>query len=279
MDTVTHLLLGHVMGVAAAGAGVPQPTVAYWALVVGNSLPDLDVPASLLIRGDTKLHRTVTHTIIGSAALSLPAALVLAMLLPGASLGQAYLWMLLGALAHIGLDALNLFGVRLFSLARKPAAAGVLHIVDPALLALWTLGSLGREIPFVPAASLVAAAVYIAWRMVRASQVRRALRAGGALRGDVIPWYCGWRYVGEWPDRIEFGQCQAGVLTAISTYHRPDSTLVHRLGRADGLQQFLATARYPYAIIGRGEVLLGCALRQMRADYRPLRLKLPCTEP
>lgn len=274
MDTFTHLLLGHAMGVAASTLGTAPPNAVYWAVVVGNSLPDVDVPLSFLLRGDFKWHRTVTHTVAGAAGVSLVAALVLARAMPGAHPGWIFFWTLVGAWSHVATDVLNLFGVKLSTLARKSTAAGILHLTDPVLLGLLVTGSLLRAAPL----GLALCGGYILWRAVRAGQIRRTLRQGGALRADLIPWYAGWRYVTEYRDRIEYGTWQVQGPVALATYPRPDTALLEQLGRHSQVKTFLASARYPYAIIGSDEVVWGCALRQIRADYRPLRLKLPCAE-
>lgn len=283
MDSLTHLLVGHAMGVAAAGVAGPHGVAAYWAVLIGNSAPDIDVPISLLLRRDVKLHRTVTHTLPGAAVLSLLIAAGISRVLPGTPIGSAFLWAMLGTLAHMGLDCLNLFGARpLWPLSGRTIELGVLHILDPVLMALLGITSLAVGFHFAPQALLSLAFMaiwpYILYRLTRARTLYRRLKAAGSRRARIIPWYSSWRYVFETEGGIEFGLWQGGRRKPMRHYPRQDSPLIEATLANPQVAAFLQAAEYPYARVEEDEhgpaVVWGDALRQLRADFRPLRVRI-----
>jgi len=281
VDSLTHLLVGHAMGVAASSAAHPIGAAAYWAVLVGNSLPDIDVPVSLLIRRDVKLHRTVTHTIPGSALLSALSALVLHALFPLAPLGQLFGWTLLGCLVHMLLDCLNLFGARPFwPLSSRPVGLGVLHILDPILVVLLGLPAAGAALhlasPGLLSLSFALMWVYVLYRIFTARKLYHLLRRQGSVKARVVPWYLSWRYVFETAERIEFGHWARGRRLALQTYQKLDSPLVRASLAMPQVEAFLRAAEYPYAVVQEDDcghaVVWGDALRQLRADFRPVRV-------
>ena len=280
MDSLTHLLVGHAMGVAASSV-TPAPfgTAVYWAVLIGNSLPDIDVPISLLLRRGIKLHRTYTHTIPGAAVLSLLTAAGIARILPGAPFGLVFLWTLLGSLVHMGMDCLNLFGARpLWPLNGKSVDLGVLHIVDPVLITLLGVAALAVKAGMAGYAILTGSFLlifpYVFYRVAIARRLYRGLKAQGSLRARVIPWYASWKYVYETERTIEFGHWNRNGRQVVRTYPKTDSPAVRASMQNPQVAAFLRSAEYPYALVEEDErglrVTWGDALRQMRADFRPV---------
>ncbi len=283
MDSLTHLLVGHAMGAVASSAAHPYGAVAYWAAVIGNSLPDIDVPVSLLLRRDTKLHRTVTHTVPAALILSALTAGGISLVVPGAPFLLAFGWTLMGYVVHLGMDCLNLFGPRPFwPLSRRSVALGILHILDPVLLLLLGLPALAVAAGRAPYALLGAAlsliVLYVLYRIGTARRLYRQLKAEGFRRFRVVPWFAGWRYIFETDRAIEFGAWVRGRRKAVHTYPKQDSPLVRATLSNPHVAAFLKQAEYPYALVQEEPdgyvVVWGDALRQLRADFRPLRVRV-----
>ncbi|HYG60868.1 MAG TPA: metal-dependent hydrolase [Symbiobacteriaceae bacterium] len=283
MDSLTHLLVGHAMGVAASGAAHPHGSAAYWAVLIGNSLPDIDVPLSLLLGRGIKLHRTITHTLPGAAALSALTALVLGSFFPGTPFGLIFGWTMLGSLAHMALDCLNLFGARPFwPLSSLSINLGVLHILDPFLLALLGTAALavatGLTGTWVLTLSFALIWPYVLYRIWSARQLYHRLKRAGSSRARVIPWFNSWRYVFETATAIEFGHLDGGKLRSVKRWAKLDHPLVQATLTNPKVARFLQSAEYPYAIVEEDEngplVVWGDALRQIRLDFQPLRVRV-----
>ncbi|MEM6429106.1 MAG: metal-dependent hydrolase [Deinococcota bacterium] len=116
MKAPTHLAFAGLVGVTASGLGSQLDAVSMSALAVGALLPDVDTSTSGIGRWfgpvsgkleRTVGHRTLTHSLLG---LVLTAGLSswLLLLTP-----RAWLWLLVGMLTHILLDAHNIQGVPL----------------------------------------------------------------------------------------------------------------------------------------------------------------------
>jgi inner membrane protein len=285
LDTLTHLLVGHAMGAAASSVAGPLGAAAYWGVLIGNSLPDIDVPLSLLVRRDIKMHRTFTHTLPGAVLLSAGAGLAMRPLMPtGTPFGALFLWILLGTLIHMALDCLNLFGARPFwPLSGRSIDLGVLHILDPFMVLLLgvptVVVALGRASQHSLALSFLLLWPYILYRIITAHRLYHRLKAEGSLRARVIPWFSGWRYLYETDSNIEFGLWAGGRRRALATYPKDADSPVIQASLSDPqVAAFLASAEYPYALIeedGEGQkVVWADALRQLRADFRPLRIRI-----
>lgn len=282
MDTLTHLLMGHAMGAAAASA-TPHGAAIYWAAVIGNSLPDLDVPVSLLVRRDVKLHRTLTHTIPGCLALSGVATVGLGLFFPEAPWLSLFGWLLLGTLVHLAMDCLNLFGARPFwPLTDRTVDLGALHILDPVLVVLLGIPAAGAAMGMTPQ-SLVALSFgliwpYVLYRVMTARRLQRWLTGEGPSRSRVIPWYGSWRFLFETDHSIEFGCWSQGRRKIMQRFAKLDSPLVRATLAHPQVAAFLASAEYPYARIHEDEngnaVVWADALRQLRADFQPVRIKV-----
>lgn len=283
MDSLTHLLVGHAMGAAASGMASPHGAAAYWAVLIGNSLPDIDVPVSLILRRNITLHRTVTHTLPGAAALSALVAAGLCLLIPGTPFALAFLWTLLGSLAHMGMDCLNLFGARaLWPLSQRSLEYGILHILDPVLLVGLGAATIAVKVGLASTALLTLAFFsiwpYVLYRAATARRLYQRLKALGSRRARIIPWFTSWKYVFETAHGIEFGHWRGHRRHVVRTYPKSDSPLIRASLKHPQVAAFLAAADYPYALVEEDDqgpaVVWGDALRQMRADFQPLRVRV-----
>lgn len=212
MDTLTHLILGHTMGGAAAGAGAGA--AAYWGALVGNSLPDIDVPIGYALRRGWAFHRKHTHTLPGILVLSALATGAISLAFPGAPALVTFGWTLLGAAVHVAFDCLNVWGARiLWPYSDRRFGFAILFIIDPYILAMHGLAALAapRGAPWAMASAWIATVVYIALRLALWMAARRALPSGA--RQTLVPLFGRlnrWRYVVETEDAIE-----KGIATAI----------------------------------------------------------------
>lgn len=277
MDSLTHLMVGHAMGALASSLVPAAGPPVYWAALIGNSLPDLDVPISLLLRRGVKLHRTFTHTLPGVILLSAVTALVLQRALPGGSLALVFGWTLLGCLVHLAMDCLNLFGVKPFwPVLDRPVELGLLHITDPLLLFLLSAPSMGAFLPWfspgVASVGFLAIWPYVGYRLRTARRLLRRLRAEGSLRARVVPWFSGWRYIFETERAVEFGLWSRGRRVALHTFPKQADPRIDATRSDPRVARFLQSAEYPVALLQDGAVVWIDALRRLRADFRPLRI-------
>lgn len=277
MDSLTHLLMGHAMGTLASNVSPTAGAAVYWATLIGNSLPDIDVPLSILLRRGIQLHRTYTHTAAGMLVLAAATALVLQRYFPGAGLGTLFLWTLLGCLAHVTTDCLNLFGARPFwPLNGQVVELGVLHILDPWLLVLLGGPSLGAYLqwnsPSLVAMGFLAMWPYVVYRIATARKLLQELRAAGSVRARVVPWYASWRYVYETDRAVEFGRWTRDGRLALETFVKGDDPRIEASLNDPRVHHFLRSAEYPVAQVEDDAVVWIDAIRRLRADFRPLRI-------
>lgn len=281
MDSLTHLLVGHAMGTAASSAAQPYGSAVYWAVLIGNSLPDIDVPLSLALRRDIKLHRTITHTIPGATLLSLLTAVGLHLFMPAAPISLLFAFTFCGSLAHMLLDCLNLFGARLFwPFSARSIDLGILPIVDPYMLALLAIPTVGVRAGLLASRWLAYAfylmGPYLLYRFVIARKLYVRLWTEGPMRVRIIPWFTGWRYLVQTESAIEFGRWIKGRRRAMATYPRHLPPLVQATRKNPQVAAFLKSAEYPYALVQEDEtgaaIIWGDALRQLRADFRPVKV-------
>ncbi len=283
MDSLTHLLVGHAMGAVASSIAPPAGAAVYWASLIGNSLPDIDVPLSLLLRRDIKMHRTVTHTLPGVVVLALVTAAGLRLAYPEAPFSLVFAWALLGNLVHLGMDCLNLFGARPFwPFNGRSVDIGVLHILDPFLVV--TLGAptlavaLGVTSKTLLALSFFVIPLYVVYRLAVARRLFYGLKGEDPVKVRVVPWFAGWRFIKETGTTIEFGYWRKGRRQIINTFEKVDSPLVRASMQDPQVASFLQTAEYPYALVEEDQeghaVVWADVLRQMRADFRPLRVRV-----
>lgn len=283
MDSLTHLLVGHAMGAVATSFAPPAGAAVYWAAMIGNSLPDIDVPVSLVLRRDIKMHRTVTHTIPGAFLLAGLTTAVLSWLFPAAPVLPVFIWALLGNLAHLGMDCLNLFGARPFwPFTSRSVELAILHILDPYLLVILGIPTLGLALGMTSKAALVLAFFliwpYVLYRLAIARRLLQRLRLEGPERIRIIPWFTSWRYILETASTIEFGYWRKHERFVVTTFHKADSPLVRASMEDPQVISFLRSAEYPYALVEEDEdgpaVVWKDMLRQLRADFRPLRIRV-----
>jgi inner membrane protein len=281
MDSLTHLLVGHAMGAVASGAGYGE--AAYWAALIGNSIPDIDVPLSLIFRRDIKMHRTITHTVPGCVVLSVLTAVALHFFWPAVPIHMMFAWTLMGCFSHLVLDCLNLFGARPFwPLHGRSVDLALLHIWDPILMILLGIPALGVAMGRTSTA-LLALAFFLIWpyvliRLVKARRLFRNLMAAGTLRARVIPLASSWRFVTETDTMFEFGHWQGGEPTVLERFLKLESPMVQASREDPQVASFLRTAEYPYASVEEDEtghwVVWGDVVRRLRSDFRPLRVRV-----
>lgn len=153
MDNVTHALAGALMG----QAGLKRKTgLGLAALVLGANLPDIDVASLLWLDGKETLgfRRGITHGPLGVALLPIGLAALLKGFdgwqeargtRPEARLPVSFAWLyalgLIGAVSHVLMDWLNVYGVRLlYPFDERWYHGDVLFIIDPWFWALLGLG-------------------------------------------------------------------------------------------------------------------------------------------
>lgn len=254
LDSLTHLVMGHAMGTLASGATPAIQLGAYWGALVGNSLPDIDVPVGYLLRRGWAFHRKFTHTIPGLLGLSGLAAGVITAAVPGSSFAANLSWTLAGGIVHLFLDCLNMFGVRPFRpFSDRIFGAGVLFILDPVILGGLTAGSL------LHAAGLISLRymqvlylltwLYVAGRWIVKRRLAAALGGPGVVRAQVIPHLSGWRYLRETKGQLEYGFARAltGQPRQIESIPQDHGPAVQASRTHPQVQAFLQRARYPYA--------------------------------
>jgi inner membrane protein len=152
MDNITHTLTG----LALANEGLNRKTrFATAALLIGSSLPDIDVLWSLG-GGATylKYHRGFTHSILGGAILAALLAATIYFLgrrasppkKPGPGLDARWLFLvcLIALEGHVLMDFTNAYGTRLFlPFSSRWYAWDIMYILDPLLLTILVAGFAG----------------------------------------------------------------------------------------------------------------------------------------
>ena len=116
MRAATHLAFAGLTGVVASGFGADLNTASGAALAVGSLLPDIDTQHSGLgrfikpISGTIERvfgHRTITHSLLGVVILGIFSLPLLWLY------SSTWVWLLVGVVTHIVLDAGNITGVPL----------------------------------------------------------------------------------------------------------------------------------------------------------------------
>lgn len=257
MDSLTHIVLGHAMGIFAQSATPAAQTAAYWGAFVGNSLPDIDVPVGTLLGRGWALHRKFTHTIPGMLLLPALATGVITLVVPGSSPWLTYAWTLAGVMLHVFLDCLNSFGTRpLKPFSNRFFGYGVLFIMDPVILVVLGVGDLVHLAGWLPRVGLqvltVAMAVYVAARWVALARLSRSLAhstAPAEARLVVTAFLAGWRFFRERQGLLEYGS-----VDFLGLHPRTIETVVPATGPAveasrqvPAIARFLERARFPFA--------------------------------
>jgi inner membrane protein len=190
MDTVTQITLGAAVGEATAGreAGGKAPL---WGAFFGL-LPDLDVLANPFLTEvqALTLHRSVTHSLLFIAMVTLGAAVGLRRLHRGSSVSAGRWGALVFAalLTHVGLDCLTTYGTQVFwPFSDYPVIYGTIFIIDPLYtipLATGLLVSLrwaptARRRRWTNYAGLALSSAYLLWTVVNKQHVSQVF--AGAL--------------------------------------------------------------------------------------------------
>lgn len=273
MDNLTHTLTAVLLARAGLGRGIPQAT---GLLVVASNLPDGDSVAGLL-GGLSYLeyHRHLTHAVVVAPVLGLVTALLFARA-KGWRLGPAWALATAGVWAHLLLDLLNNYGVRLWLPFRSDWTAwDLLMVIDPWLLVVlavcvvapWFSRLVGGEISSSrPAAApgrgwaVIGLLFFLAWaggRWVlheRAMETLRARQYQGAAPVRVAAWPTPWSplvwngYVsteGFWSvHRVDLArEFDPDVGTVF--YKPEEAAVVNAARRTPEAQAFLRFAQYP----------------------------------
>lgn len=197
MDSVTQLALGAGVGAALIGPYVGPRKAALIGAVMGT-VPDLDVfvplgdPVS-----DFVLHRGPSHSLIVQALVTPLFAEPLVRLFQGLRDRRTitYLTVFLCFATHALLDALTIYGTRIFwPVLPDPVGLGSMFIIDPLytlpllVTLVWALclGHWSARFARVVSAALVISTGYLGWSMV-AQQVAAARGAAALARLDVEP--------------------------------------------------------------------------------------------
>lgn len=253
MDSLTHVVLGHAMGIFAQSASPAVQTAAYWGAFVGNSLPDIDVPVGTLLGRGWSFHRKFTHTIPGMLLLPALATGVITWAVPGSSPWVTYAWTLAGVLLHVFLDCLNSFGTRpLKPFSSRFFGYGVLFILDPVILAVLGLGDLAHLAGWLPRAGLqtltVAMGIYVAARWFTLARLRGSL-ARAQTRLVVTAFLAGWRFFREHEGRLEYGSADFLGLSprVVESIEPATGPAVEASRQVPAIARFLERARFPFA--------------------------------
>jgi inner membrane protein len=176
MDSLTQFALGAGIGVAVLGRRIGPRRAAIAGGLLG-SVPDLDVfypfddPVDAFV-----LHRSATHSMVVQAAatpLFAEALMRVAAPLRNAR-GPAYLAVYLCFATHALLDAMTVYGTRLFwPLWEEPLAAGSVFIIDPLytlpllFVTVWALCLRSWTAPIgrVLAICLALSTAYLGWSL------------------------------------------------------------------------------------------------------------------
>lgn len=148
MDNLTHTLTGIALG----QAGLKRQTrFAFWALIIGSNVPDLDVVASIGGRADyLKYHRGITHSLVGLTALAALTTLVIYALgrrktprkhSPALNARRLFIICWIAAACHVFMDYTNAYGIRPFlPFSGRWVALDIMPIVGPYVLLVLVLG-------------------------------------------------------------------------------------------------------------------------------------------
>jgi inner membrane protein len=199
MDSLTQFALGAGIGMATLGRCMGMRKAAVTGGLLGT-LPDLDVfypfddPVDSFV-----LHRAATHSLFVQAAAA-PVIAELLRLLPSLrqSRGWVYLAVFLSLWTHALLDAMTVYGTRIFwPFWPEPVGLGSIFIIDPLytlpllLVVLWGLfaGGYGPRLRAATSAALLISTAYLGWTVLAQQWAQQ--RAESYLAG-----------VGSQPERL-----------------------------------------------------------------------------
>ncbi|MEZ6188730.1 MAG: metal-dependent hydrolase [Planctomycetota bacterium] len=149
MDNATHTLCG--LALARAGLDRFGPAATVTAVIAAN-LPDLDIVVHPLLGkpGYLCYHRGITHALLGLAVESLLLATVVWFFArkwhPDTRWSPFWLCAALGLASHLGLDALNTYGVRPFlPFSERWYYGDAAFIMEPVMWLGFSLAALGAS--------------------------------------------------------------------------------------------------------------------------------------
>ncbi|MGF1630084.1 MAG: metal-dependent hydrolase [Kiloniellaceae bacterium] len=198
MDSLTQIALGAGVGAAVLGRRIGPRKAAIAGGLLGT-LPDLDVlfPFDDPIDSFT-LHRGASHSFIVQALVTPLFGEAMVRLFEGLRDRrlQTYLAVYLVFVTHAALDALTIYGTRIFwPVVPDPFGAGSIFIIDPLytlpllVAVVWALTQGAWSVRFgkVLAAALIVSTAYLGWSLVAQQVVQdrsRALLAEAGIAPD-----------------------------------------------------------------------------------------------
>jgi len=194
MDSITHIVLGAVIGEIAAGRKLGKKALVIGAVV--NSLPDIDFLAAFWLdtSKDVWFHRGITHSFLFVAVMSVLLGGVARRTYRsrGMTMGWWVFFLGLELFSHIFIDAFNGYGTGWFEpFGHYRVSFNVLFVVDPLYsvwlgLAAFMLAVLRQSSParrrwawmgLLLSSGYLCYGLYNKWRVD--GEVRRGLRAEG----------------------------------------------------------------------------------------------------
>ena len=141
MDSITHIVLGAVIGEAFAGKSMGKKAMLYGA--AAQSLPDIDFIASFWLSPSQNLlaHRSITHSFLFAIVATLFFAMLLNRWYRSKEIGVSKWIIFLGLemVVHLFLDASNTYGVGWFEpFSNQRIAFNIVFVADP-LFTIWSL--------------------------------------------------------------------------------------------------------------------------------------------
>ena len=201
MDTVTHGLTGWLVARALPDDWKGEhPGIATAVVALGSVLPDADNAASLLgSEMYLRVHRGLSHSLLGIAVSSLVLALLFARFGKWKDAKRLFLLALLGQISHVVLDLLNAYGTQVlqpFSDARL--SLDLLFVVDLVFTGIvvagiaWSRGGRagGARVAMASLAVYVGIAALLHGRavdLVRDAAVRSGVRVVTASAIPLLP--------------------------------------------------------------------------------------------
>jgi inner membrane protein len=178
LDPISHALVGLAAGGFSGDGGVLSNPLALGCLI-GSVMPDADI--IMQYWGDyayLKHHRGASHSLVGMAALSAAASLLIRLLFPGSSFLSIFLWTFIGCLTHVGLDIFNSYGAKLFwPFCNKKIGTGLMLSFDPILvMAATVVYWFGTANTLYTKLSVGVFAIYLLFRQYRKTSIRKAIK-------------------------------------------------------------------------------------------------------
>lgn len=141
MDSITHIVLGAVVGEAIAGKKLGKKAMLIGA--VAQSFPDIDVIASFWLSPSQNLlaHRSITHSFLFNGLIALLFAFLFNRWYRSKNMGMPLWVILIGSelAIHLFLDACNSYGIGWFEpFSNERIAFNIIFVADP-LFTIWSI--------------------------------------------------------------------------------------------------------------------------------------------